>query len=334
MLTDVEYFPLTPDQVRRLGRLVTTELLTVLLEYGVIAGGAAVFVLNSYVPFNAVGDVDVFIQDANRLVECFHAVRRHWPDAVFVRQPSTIKLIVKGETPIQLVRSSAGLEEQIRGFDIDAVQCAIVGGRGESLQACRTEMAKTAHTTRLVKYLLEYSYNPLRLASRLRRIHRKGFSLKRNVETVGQLGVTLYKHHHGNFTIEERQLVVAKYDIDLTSRWPEDPAEYEWASGDYKAALATPFSNFSRTSYDGVASATTVTITTRWVGLAEWLMRLATQITPQWLRVWLPLWAQTPLAAPAPTHRYVQLDDLETGENLPTNVTVYDHRAAGASANL
>jgi hypothetical protein len=311
---ETESFELHEAGKKRLYSLVCEELMTDLLSHGAfIAGGSVVYVLNPHVPIGTVGDVDLFVRDGNQetVKYCATAIAEYWknhnpttdkvaeelekhaknenPQAgppssanvqkinnkiMFMKYNATLRITAPERIPIQIILCAGDEKDTISQFDIDYVQCAIVGrpiekehqsaeiaeltgftGSTESkssqtsgpkqepiqeqtqqhtdknnnaisFRVLRTLMARESHETKVMRYFLDYSFNMMRLESRLNKAHRKGWRLPNEVITkrtdkygeydvkccsLVKIGIKIYDYGKSDFTYD-----IPKFDEKYT----------------------------------------------------------------------------------------------------------------------
>ncbi|CAH6420652.1 Hypothetical protein UVM_LOCUS204 [uncultured virus] len=185
----------------RLHRVVPEELLRTLLSHGAfVAGGCAVFAVVDSVTPDAVGDVDVFVPatpcgGTDLFLKLVRLVDESLPyPKRYQRQQATLRIHSRGRYPIQLIHAPGGLEDVLRSFDFDYVQCAISAPLdGAPYVVTRTLVAVESHRSRVIRYALDYPYNPRRLFSRLSKAAKKGFSVPSGYANLGELGLKLYR---------------------------------------------------------------------------------------------------------------------------------------------
>lgn len=165
---------LSNDQEQQLRRLVDPELLSILLKYGVIAGGAA---LSVFCPRAIAEDVDVFVLNSNRdaLTALLHELHDHVTKSGCVYmwsiQGSVIELRGADIPKIQIVFDfNKTVEELLTSFDMDYIQCAICNMNNQ-ITAVRSNICKLAHDAMKVNYV-----GPTRLY-RLKKAEQKGFAI-------------------------------------------------------------------------------------------------------------------------------------------------------------
>jgi hypothetical protein len=112
------------------------NLLSKLSNIGIIAGGSVVYALNSFVPKETVGDIDVFVNTKIDFWKCVELIYEKFPDCKFtigsshiVNHPTSIinvNIVETKSPPIQLIlREFVSPKKLLKNFDIDYVQCGI-----------------------------------------------------------------------------------------------------------------------------------------------------------------------------------------------------------------
>lgn len=247
---------LTKEQHNRLSQIIEPDLLSIILEYGFLAGGSVVYVLVDDIPLSSVGDLDIFINTSEQLQRCAHQIVAYWnhPGIFFQRQSATLKIYCPSKLPIQLILTDKDVNQQILGFDCDYVQCAIEKNNlNGSLNVVRSQMAKMAHKTKVIKYMLDYAYNPMRLCARIRKAYKKGFKLPRDVTTIDQIGVRLYRPRHLDDKQWQRE-IYADIHLQPINQSNSGLIEYCWdyvsheptSTHKLKQALKSPMTYFSQ----------------------------------------------------------------------------------------
>jgi hypothetical protein len=111
------------------------ELLSKLSNIGIIAGGSVVYALNSFVPKETVGDIDVFVNNKDDFRICRELIYENFPDCELIsnyyqfgiNSISIIDIIIlENYPPIQLILNKfVSHTELLEGFDMDYIQCGI-----------------------------------------------------------------------------------------------------------------------------------------------------------------------------------------------------------------
>jgi hypothetical protein len=228
-LTAITKRKATQTEIERLHSLLPQSICETLLENGAcIAGGAATFVLVPTVDKRAVSDVDGFVfsdfekcaTDIDKLV---------LSQKQYHRQTATLNFLSEQlPLPIQLIWSPGSPEDVLQSFDFDYVQCGILGfkdsktGRIE-YQIIQTKMCEVAHKTFTVRYVLDYPYNPQRLAGRLCKAQEKGFCLPAPFDSIDELGLKLHKPRNCANWEYEQHIPVSIWSIASrkSEKWQE-----------------------------------------------------------------------------------------------------------------
>jgi len=181
----------TAEHLRRLHHVCPPKFAQYLLAQKEVclAGGAATYILCPFVPLDSVHDVDFFVSKLEVLWQLATELCKHLPDVKFSRQSATLRLESANlPKPIQFVLAVTDVDSLIAQFDLDMVQCAL---NQNVIHA--TPYFWQAKATRTIQHVLDFAYNPQRLAARFRKAAQKGFLPPEGVNRIRDLGVRLYR---------------------------------------------------------------------------------------------------------------------------------------------
>jgi len=153
-------------------------------EVGVIAGGSIVYLLNNYVPKTTVGDIDVFINDKNELIDSIKMLQSICPNECkfnyfenyrtsgeneMIYGISVVTAIIENEdVSFQFIlQDYKDVLQVLESFDIDYVQCGL-----HENEIYTTDICKISHINRCIN---QFSELPLCM-NRLLKAHNKGFA--------------------------------------------------------------------------------------------------------------------------------------------------------------
>jgi len=208
---------LEPAGVMRMRQVISVELVKKICIAGnspdggggdvYVAGGAAVFCLNGFVNKDCVGDVDVFVCNANiaafrkgiELVDkTIKAIRLYKIDKRGRAKTSgVVTIMCKKEyfdigVPIQFVLSPYSIERTIMAFDIDASQCAFrYDDQTNEFHTLKTPMAALAHATRTLRIFRDIDHPAVRFKARIENYMDKGFTLPDGVDSLDNMQLSM-----------------------------------------------------------------------------------------------------------------------------------------------
>jgi hypothetical protein len=152
------------------------ELLSKLSNIGIIAGGSVVYALNSFVPKETVGDIDVFVNKEDDIMNCIELIYEKFPECEKIVYDfgnlqndnysiANIK-ILENCPPIQIIlKGFSSHMELLEGFDIDYVECGIHNNKLYITKDC----IKSHNERQILKVRTSIRYE------RLLKATRKGF---------------------------------------------------------------------------------------------------------------------------------------------------------------
>lgn len=130
------------NELKKIGELYEENdkiinLLSTLSNIGVIAGGSVVYSLNDFVPKDSVGDIDLFVNSKDKMLESVDLIHKKFPKCEFnvhdvyniqgIISMVTIDIYENSSHPIQVILYDfESIEDDLLDlFDIDYVQCGI-----------------------------------------------------------------------------------------------------------------------------------------------------------------------------------------------------------------
>jgi hypothetical protein len=152
------------------------NLLSKLSNIGIIAGGSVVYALNSFVPKESVGDIDVFVNKENDIMNCIELIYEKFPNCEKIvynfetlqndNYSIVIIKILENCPPIQIILYKfISHIELLEGFDIDYVGCGIHNNKLYITKDC----IKSHNERKILKVRTSIKYE------RLLKATRKGF---------------------------------------------------------------------------------------------------------------------------------------------------------------
>lgn len=167
--------PLTQQQRIQVNKLLPFELLSLLLDYGVIAGGAALSVFHRHYNGCRPDDIDVFIlnSDRSKLLALLQSLQAYCLSnnirPTYSSYGSVIQVMSTWKIQI-ILDFCPTVEDLLTSFDMDYIQCAIKKN-GTELVGVRSNVAIIASENCLVTYIAPTRRN------RLRKAEAKGFQI-------------------------------------------------------------------------------------------------------------------------------------------------------------
>lgn len=165
------------DLKRRIAHLFDTpiplNLLDDVSDLGIIAGGSMVYALNDFVPFDSVGDIDIFCPSIGTFRLILNLIIQTYPDYELSCPDEKTYSILNVAIPNEKVKFQLIYNkwddplDLIRSFDFDYVQCGIF--KGELLI---TEDCKISHETRNISKCANTAFKNFRTIKAI----NKGFT--------------------------------------------------------------------------------------------------------------------------------------------------------------
>lgn len=151
------------ERWRKLTRPIMTQRWwkNILLEGCIVAGGAALYVLDEQQSINDVGDIDIWIplvcEDESPLFKKYVTEIVSFCKARYWRYNCVLKnTLITINTPVMALQLIASFKHQpqdiLRNFDYDAVQCAILSDKNDQIHGMRSLAAIEAHKTRIIQW--------------------------------------------------------------------------------------------------------------------------------------------------------------------------------------
>jgi len=236
-----EYNALTPVQQKR-WRILTSPLMTqrwwrsLLFDGCVVAGGAALFLVDETQCIGDVGDIDVWVPlkgaDKQSLIALYvktlikHCKSRNLD--VSHRITTSIATVTTSLMTIQFIASrNESAETILQKFDYDVVQCAVLTDGQNQIGTVVSRAAKQCHIDRVVKFQNVrpwlYARHPVGKREEIRRMHEDSRTrkLERKGFHVGQLpdNFIVPQQHQCDRTHDKRRKYIMHFvDTVLSNR--------------------------------------------------------------------------------------------------------------------
>ncbi len=195
----------------------------ILLAGGVVAGGAATYLLDNALTFDQVGDIDVFVLDNDvgifkNILDLIYTHSQNFTPQ-YNREKSSVTVEYHGKKwkNIQVVLTTFSSPDQlIEAFDMDYVQCAFYQEDG-MLRTLATRRAFDAHISHIIRDIGSEKLNARRLLKRLYKAYKKGYKLPdkyRKIDDLVKAGIVI-DYIPGQGEEETREIPLPSVDSKL-----------------------------------------------------------------------------------------------------------------------